>query len=70
MARHRKPPAAPALLRRALAAVPPAQRLAAGLALASALSATAVTAFVDPAAPAAPDRSPAGTSSLAQFSRD
>ncbi|MFF3649859.1 hypothetical protein ACFYXV_14560 [Streptomyces sp. NPDC002181] len=55
----------------ALAAVPPARRLAAGLGLASVLAATALTATVNPAAPAAPDRVPARQSStFAQVSGD
>ncbi|MFD3324711.1 hypothetical protein [Streptomyces sp. NPDC058701] len=66
-ARHRKPPA----WRSAAAAVPPARRLAAGLGLVSVLAATVLTATVDPAAPAAPDRVPAGRSStFAQVSGD
>ncbi|MFE3582349.1 hypothetical protein [Streptomyces vinaceus] len=55
----------------ALAAVPPARRLAAGLGLASVLAATALTATVNPAAPVAPDRVPARQSStFAQVSGD
>ncbi|MFG3000180.1 hypothetical protein [Streptomyces sp. NPDC048340] len=66
-ARHRKPPS----WRAAPARVPPARRLAAGLGLASVLAASALTAAVDPAAPAAPDRAPAGRSStFAQVSGD
>ncbi|MDH6542113.1 hypothetical protein ACFXJO_42310 [Streptomyces lavendulae] len=72
-ARHRKPrpdSAARAALA-GLARVPPARRLAAGLGLAGVLVATALTAWVDPAAPVAPDRVPAGRSStFAQVSRD
>ncbi len=72
-ARHRKP-RRPSALRAgvaALAAVPPARRLAAGLGLASVLAATALTATVDPAAPVAPDREPARQSStFAQVSGD
>ncbi|MER7465084.1 hypothetical protein [Streptomyces sp. NPDC097981] len=72
-ARHRKPRRAPALRAgvAALAAVPPARRLAAGLGLASVLAATALTATVNPAAPVAPDRVPARQSStFAQVSGD
>lgn len=66
-ARHRKPPA----WRSVAAAVPPARRLAAGLGLASVLAATVLTATVDPTAPVAPDRVPAGRSStFAQVSED
>ncbi|MFI5665336.1 hypothetical protein [Streptomyces sp. NPDC051704] len=72
-ARHRKP-RRPSALRAdaaALAAVPPARRLAAGLGLASVLAATALTATVNPAAPVAPDRVPARQSStFAQVSGD
>ncbi|MFD4738471.1 hypothetical protein ACFWB2_30310 [Streptomyces virginiae] len=72
-ARHRKPrrpsPARVALA--ALASVPPARRLAAGLGAASVLAATVLTAAVDPAAPVAPDRVPARQSStFAQLSGD
>ncbi|MER5730027.1 hypothetical protein ABT084_17070 [Streptomyces sp. NPDC002138] len=76
-ARHRKPPVRFALpgalasVPAALASVPAARRVAAGLGLASVLAATVLTAVVEPSAPAAPDRSPAGQSSnLAQVSRD
>ncbi|MCX4693463.1 hypothetical protein [Streptomyces sp. NBC_01408] len=64
-ARHRKPsPWQPRpAVRAALAAVPPARRLAAGLGLASVLAASVLTAVVEPAAPVAPDRAPAGRSS-------
>lgn len=64
-ARHRKPsPWRPRpAVRAALAAVPPARRLAAGLGLASVLAASVLTAVVEPAAPVAPDRAPAGRSS-------
>ncbi|MCY0944444.1 hypothetical protein [Streptomyces antarcticus] len=66
-ARHRKP----SPWRSVAAAVPPARRLAAGLGLVSVLAATALTAAVDPAAPVAPDRVPAGRSStFAQVSGD
>lgn len=66
-ARHRKPPA----WRAGAAAVPPGRRLAAGLGLVSVLAATVLTATVDPAAPVAPDRVPAGRSStFAQVSGD
>ncbi|MCX4629992.1 hypothetical protein [Streptomyces sp. NBC_01443] len=72
-ARHRKP-RRPSALRAgaaALASVPPARRLAAGLGLASVLAATVLTATVDPAAPVAPDRVPARESStFAQVSGD
>ncbi|MDJ0383864.1 hypothetical protein [Streptomyces sp. G-G2] len=69
-ARHRKPPVRVTLLP-ALASVPPARRVAAGLGLASVLAATMLTAVVNPSAPTAPDRVPAGPSSnLAQVSRD
>ncbi|MFF2791756.1 hypothetical protein ACFVT6_34240 [Streptomyces sp. NPDC058049] len=65
VARHRKPrrtsPVRAALA--ALACVPPARRLAAGLGAASVLAATVLTAAVDPAAPVAPDRAPARQSS-------
>ncbi|MFF4387019.1 hypothetical protein ACFY0G_09570 [Streptomyces sp. NPDC001552] len=64
-ARHRKP-RRPSPVRAALAAlacVPPAQRLAAGLGAVSVLAATVLTAAVDPAAPVAPDRVPARQSS-------
>ncbi|MFE4956814.1 hypothetical protein ACFRCW_22595 [Streptomyces sp. NPDC056653] len=45
-------------------------QLAAGLVGATALAATRLTLTVDPAAPPAPDRSPAaGTSAVAQLSR-
>ncbi|WP_328762689.1 MULTISPECIES: hypothetical protein [unclassified Streptomyces] len=72
-ARHRKPRRVSVLRvgAAALAAVPPARRLAAGLGLASVLAATALTATVDPAAPVAPDRAPARQSStFAQVSGD
>ncbi|QES54601.1 hypothetical protein DEJ51_10475 [Streptomyces venezuelae] len=73
VARHRKP-RRPSPVRAALAAltsVPPARRLAAGLGAASVLAATVLTAAVDPAAPVAPDRVPAGrTSTFAQLSGD
>ncbi|MFI8385917.1 hypothetical protein [Streptomyces sp. NPDC085540] len=70
-ARHRKPrrpsPVRAALF--ALASVPPAQRLAAGLGAVSVLAATVLTAAVDPAAPVAPDRVPAlQSSTFAQVS--
>ncbi|MET3983691.1 hypothetical protein [Streptomyces sp. PvR034] len=69
-ARHRKPPVRSALLG-ALACVPAGRRVAAGLGLASVLAATMLTATVEPSAPVAPDRIPAGPSSnLAQVSRD
>ncbi|MFJ7203178.1 hypothetical protein ACIQWR_06540 [Streptomyces sp. NPDC098789] len=69
-ARHRKPPVRLALLG-ALASVPAGHRVAAGLGLASVLAATMLTATVEPSAPVAPDRIPAGASSnLAQVSRD
>ncbi|MFF4847420.1 hypothetical protein [Streptomyces sp. NPDC001194] len=71
--RHRKPRRSSAVRAgaAALAAVPPARRLAAGLGLASVLAATALTATVDPAAPVAPDRVPARQSStFAQVSGD
>lgn len=64
--RHRKPRTPSAL-----ASVPSGRRLAAGLGLASVLAATVLTAVVDPAAPAAPDRVPARQSStFAQVSGD
>ncbi|MFB7982383.1 hypothetical protein [Streptomyces vinaceus] len=67
---HRRPSAQRAGMA-ALAAVPPARRLAAGLGLASVLAATALTATVNPAAPVAPDRVPARQSStFAQVSGD
>ncbi|MFJ6781154.1 hypothetical protein [Streptomyces yangpuensis] len=70
-ARHRKP-RRPSPVRTALAAlalVPPAGRLAAGLGAASVLAATVLTAVVEPAAPVAPDRVPARQSStFAQLS--
>ncbi|WP_030841022.1 MULTISPECIES: hypothetical protein [unclassified Streptomyces] len=70
-ARHRKP-RRPSPVRTALAAlalVPPAGRLAAGLGAASVLAATALTAVVEPAAPVAPDRVPARQgSTFAQLS--
>ncbi|WKD34760.1 hypothetical protein [Streptomyces xanthophaeus] len=73
VARHRKP-RRPSPVRAALAAlarVPPARRLAAGLGAASVLAATVLTAAVDPAAPVAPDRVPARqTSTFAQVSGD
>ncbi|GLV90943.1 hypothetical protein Slala04_23970 [Streptomyces lavendulae subsp. lavendulae] len=64
-ARHRKPrrPSPVRTVLAALARVPPAGRLAAGLGAASVLAATALTAVVDPAAPVAPDRAPARQSS-------
>ncbi|MFD3697590.1 hypothetical protein ACFWUZ_15780 [Streptomyces sp. NPDC058646] len=68
-ARHRRPSpwqVRPAAL--ALSRVPPARRLAAGLGLAGVLAASALTAFVEPAAPVAPDRVPAGQSST--FAQD
>ncbi|MET9605446.1 hypothetical protein ABZZ17_10310 [Streptomyces sp. NPDC006512] len=72
-ARHRKP-RRESVLRAgldALARVPPARRLAAGLGLAGVLVATGLTAVVDPAAPVAPDRVPARQSStFAQVSGD
>ncbi|WP_371615782.1 hypothetical protein [Streptomyces sp. NBC_00454] len=72
VARHRRPRTSPAhMARAALACVPPARRLAAGLGLASVLAASVLTVVVDPAAPAAPDRVPSsGTSTFAQVSRD
>ncbi|MFB7053668.1 hypothetical protein ACFCXT_11210 [Streptomyces vinaceus] len=67
---HRRPSALRAGMA-ALAAVPPARRLAAGLGLASVLAATALTATVNPAVPVAPDRVPARQSStFAQVSGD
>ncbi|GAA3241626.1 hypothetical protein Slala03_11340 [Streptomyces lavendulae subsp. lavendulae] len=72
-ARHRKPrpDSVPRAALAGLARVPPARRLAAGLGLAGVLVATALTAWVEPAAPVAPDRVPAGRSStFAQVSRD
>ncbi|APU40198.1 hypothetical protein [Streptomyces sp. TN58] len=72
-ARHRKP-RRPSPVRTALAAlarVPPAGRLTAGLGAASVLAASALTVIVDPAAPVAPDRVPARQSStFAQVSED
>ncbi|MER6389314.1 hypothetical protein ACFXEL_27080 [Streptomyces sp. NPDC059382] len=72
-ARHRGP-RRPSVLRAgvaALASVPPARRLAAGLGLVSVLAASALTAAVDPASPVAPDRAPARQSStFAQVSDD
>ncbi|MFI7353535.1 hypothetical protein ACIBTP_06240 [Streptomyces avidinii] len=72
-ARHRKP-RRPSPVRAglaALASVPPARRLAAGLGAASVLAASLLTAAVDPAAPVAPDRVPARqTSTFAQLSGD
>lgn len=71
--RHRKPRRDSALRAgmAGLVRVPPARRLAAGLGLAGVLVATALTAWVEPAAPVAPDRVPAGRSStFAQVSRD
>lgn len=72
-ARHRKP-RRPSPVRSALAAlarVPPARRLAAGLGAASVLAASVLTAAVDPAAPVAPDRVAARESStFAQVSGD
>ncbi|MFF3016442.1 hypothetical protein [Streptomyces sp. NPDC057939] len=71
--RHRKP-RRESLVRVGLGAaarVPAPRRLAAGLGLAGALIATALTAVVDPAAPVAPDRVPARQSStFAQDSGD
>lgn len=72
-ARHRKPrrEPVPRAVMAGLVRVPPARRLAAGLGLAGVLVATALTAWVEPAAPVAPDRVPAGRSStFAQVSRD
>lgn len=72
-ARHRKPrrPSPVRVARAALASVPPARRLAAGLGAVSVLAATVLTAAVDPAAPVAPDRVPARQSStFAQLSGD
>ncbi|MET9464139.1 hypothetical protein ABZY44_04795 [Streptomyces sp. NPDC006544] len=71
-ARHRRPRTPPLrAVRAVLASVPPARRLAAGLGLASVLAATVLTAAVDPASPAAPDRAPARQSStFAQVSGD
>ncbi|GLX37368.1 hypothetical protein Sros01_34410 [Streptomyces roseochromogenus] len=72
-ARHRKPrpESVPRAALAGLVRVPPARRLAAGLGLAGVLVATALTAWVEPAAPVAPDRVPAGRSStFAQVSRD
>ncbi|MFD7782935.1 hypothetical protein ACFV4Q_07585 [Streptomyces nojiriensis] len=65
VARHRKPrrPSPVRVALAALASVPPARRLAAGLGAASVLAATVLTATVDPAAPVAPDRVPARQSS-------
>ncbi|MER5808048.1 hypothetical protein ABT143_07610 [Streptomyces sp. NPDC002033] len=72
-ARHRRPRRDSAL-RAGVAAparVPPARRLAAGLGLTCVLVATALTALVEPAVPAAPDRVPARQSStFAQVSGD
>ncbi|WP_404960209.1 hypothetical protein [Streptomyces sp. 147326] len=72
-ARHRKP-RTPSVVRAglaALASVPPARRLAAGLGAASVLAATVLTAAVNPAAPVAPDRVPGRQSStFAQVSGD
>ncbi|WP_424213877.1 hypothetical protein ACN20G_18350 [Streptomyces sp. BI20] len=66
-ARHRRPRVRTA--RAAWAAVPAAGRLVLGLGAAGICAATALTALVDPAAPAAPDRVPTGRSSnLAQVS--
>ncbi|MEV8534341.1 hypothetical protein [Streptomyces sp. NPDC051211] len=72
-ARHRRPstvlPAVRTVVRAAV--LPPARRLAAGLGLASVLAATVLTAALDPSAPVAPDRVPAGeSSSLAQETGD
>ncbi|MFJ7590334.1 hypothetical protein ACIQZO_23700 [Streptomyces sp. NPDC097617] len=72
-ARHRKPgrhsPVRAGLA--ALARIPPARRLAAGLGVVSVLAASVLTAAVDPAAPVAPDRVPARqTSTFAQLSGD
>ncbi|MFF4320083.1 hypothetical protein [Streptomyces sp. NPDC001568] len=71
--RHRKP-RRESLVRAGLGAaarVPAPRRLAAGLGLAGALIATALTAVVEPAAPVAPDRVPARQSStFAQVSGD
>ncbi|MBT2449070.1 hypothetical protein J7F03_18605 [Streptomyces sp. ISL-43] len=71
-ARHRRPRTSPAHAAwTALARVPPARRLAAGLGLASVLAASVLTAAVDPSAPVAPDRAPARQSStFAQVSGD
>ncbi|MFJ7268194.1 hypothetical protein ACIQV3_16350, partial [Streptomyces sp. NPDC099050] len=71
-ARHRRPRRSPArAVRAALGSVPPARRLAAGLGLASVLAASVLTVAVDPSAPVAPDRAPAGRSStFAQVSGD
>lgn len=71
-ARHRRPRTSPArVVLAALVSVPPARRLAAGLGLASVLAASVLTVAVDPSAPAAPDRVPAGRSStFAQVSGD
>jgi hypothetical protein len=70
MARHRRPvPARPAAV-----ADRARRHVAAGLLAASALAAAALVALVEPAAPPAPDRTPdrpvAGSSDLAQFSRE
>ncbi|MDI3406303.1 hypothetical protein [Streptomyces cavernicola] len=56
MARHRKPVPVRAVTRQAR------RNLAVGLAAASALAATLLTATVDPSAPPAPDRLPATSS--------
>ncbi|MBT2478261.1 hypothetical protein [Streptomyces sp. ISL-94] len=57
--------------RSAPASVSPAQRLAAGLGLASVPAVSVLTAVVEPAAPVAPDRAPARQSStFAQLSGD
>ncbi len=71
-ARPRRPRTTPArAVLAALGSVPPARRLAAGLGLASVLAASVLTAAVEPSAPAAPDRAPAGRSStFAQVSGD
>ncbi|MER7824603.1 hypothetical protein ABTX85_18810 [Streptomyces sp. NPDC096097] len=73
VARHRKPrrPSPVRAVLAALASVPPARRLAAGLGAAGVLAASGLTAVVDPAAPVAPDRVPARQSStFAQLSGD
>lgn len=68
MARHRRPARVRAVVT-AVRGLPPGRRLAAGLALASALAATGLTATVAPAAPAAPDRT-GESSSTAQIPGD
>ncbi|WP_327262379.1 hypothetical protein OG444_13325 [Streptomyces sp. NBC_01232] len=73
VARHRKPrgPSPVRTVLAALASVPPARRLAAGLGAVSVLAASVLTVAVDPAAPVAPDRVPARQSStFAQLSGD